>query len=423
MTDPAPEGTPDGTSEGRPAGPYDGPDDGPDEGPDDGPENDRVLEEQFRAQAGGRRRSAAPAGRLRGCLPVLLVLAVVLGLVYLGATRGVDFIQDQFADPEDYAGPGSGEVTFEVVSGDSVAEMGRNLKKQHVVASVEAFTDAASSNSCATSIQVGFYSLKREMKAADALGVLCDPKQQLSTAVVIPEGLRAVDILDILVAETDFSRGRFEKALRDTEALGLPSYAEVNLDGFPEGYLFPATYGFGPKETPESMLKAMVDRWKQAAADADLEAAAAELGYTPHELMTIASLVEAEGRGGDMPKVARVIYNRLENPGTAGTIGRLQIDATVAYALGEKLGVQLTEEQLAVDSPYNTRIKDGLPPGPIDSPGDAAIKAATHPAKGDWYYYVTVNLRTGETKFAETPEEFAQYKAEFLEYCETSDAC
>ena len=99
------------------------------------------------------------------------------------------------------------------------------------------------------------------------------------------------------------------------------------------------------------MLKAMVDRWKQAAADADLEGSAERLGYTPHELMTIASLVEAEGRGDDMPKVARVIYNRLENPGTAGTIGRLEIDATVAYALGEKLGVALTEEQLGSTRP------------------------------------------------------------------------
>ena len=139
--------------------------------------------------------------------------------------------------------------------------------------------------------------------------------------------------------------------------------------------------------------------------------------------MTIASMVEAEGRGDDMPKVARVIYNRLENPGTAGTVGLLQIDATVAYALGEKLGVALTQEQLEVDSPYNTRQVKGLPPGPIDSPGQAAIDAATHPADGDWYYYVTVDLATGETKFAETPEEFADYKAEFLEYCETSDAC
>jgi len=384
-----------------------------------------ALDEQFHSQsvAGGRRRRKTTGSRFRSCLPVLIVLAIVLGLLYLGVTKGVDFFKDQFADPEDYAGPGTGEVTFEVVSGDSIAQMGRNLKEDGVVASAEAFTDAASGDPCAKSIQAGFYLLKMRMKAADALAIMCDPKQLVSTAVVVPEGLRAVDIIDILVQETDFGRARFERALTDREALGLPDYAELNEDGYPEGYLFPATYGFGPNQTPESMLKAMVDRWKQAAADADLEVNAERLGYTPHELMTIASLVEAEGRGDDMPKVARVIYNRLENPGTAGTIGRLQIDATVAYALGEELGIQLTEEQLAVDSPYNTRINAGLPPGPIDSPGDAAIDAAIHPAKGDWYYYVTVNLRTGETKFAETPEEFAQYKAEFLEYCETSDAC
>ncbi len=384
-----------------------------------------ALEEQFRSQAavGGRRRGAAKGGRMRSCLPVLIVLAIVLALLYLGVTKGVDFVKDQFADPEDYAGPGTGQVTFEVVSGDSIAQMGRNLEEEGVVASAEAFTDEASGDPCAKGIQAGFYLLKEKMRAAGALAIMCDPNQLVTTAIVVPEGLRAVDIVDILVQETDFGRGRFERALADRAALGLPDYAELNEDGYPEGYLFPATYAFGPDETPESMLKAMVDRWKQAAADADLEGSAERLGYTPHELMTIASLVEAEGRGDDMPKVARVIYNRLENPGTAGTIGRLEIDATVAYALGEKLGVALTEEQLGVDSPYNTRINEGLPPGPIDSPGDAAIEAATHPAKGDWYYYVTVNLETGETKFATSYDEFMEYKNEFLAYCETSDAC
>ncbi len=167
----------------------------------------------------------------------------------------------------------------------------------------------------------------------------------------------------------------------------------------------------------------MVDRWQQAADDADLVGAAERLGYTPHEMMTIASLVEAEGRGDDMPKIARVIYNRLENVGTAGTIGRLEIDATVNYALGRNLGVALSEEDLNVDSPYNTRRVAGLPPGPIEAPGDAAMQAAANPADGDWYYYVTVNLKTGETKFAETYEQFQQYKGEYLEYCETSEAC
>ena len=133
--------------------------------------------------------------------------------------------------------------------------------------------------------------------------------------------------------------------------------------------------------------------------------------------------MEAEGRGDDMPKVARVIYNRLENPGTAGTIGRLELDATVNYAHGRDLGARTTAEDRQIDSPYNTYQVAGLPPGPIESPGDAAMQAAANPADGDWYYYVTVNLKTGETKFAETPEEHAQNVQELNEYCETSEAC
>jgi UPF0755 protein len=82
-----------------------------------------------------------------------------------------------------------------------------------------------------------------------------------------------------------------------------------------------------------------------------------------------------------------------------------------------------TDEAHNTQSPYNTYINPGLPPGPINSPGDEAIKAAVHPADGPWYYYVTVNLRTGETKFATTFQQFLQYSAEFHQYCETSDAC
>ncbi len=379
-----------------------------------------ALEEHLQAQSvGGARRRRTRSRRLRSCLPVLLVLAVVGGLGYVGVTKGLELLRDQFASAEDFPGPGRGKVVFEVVSGDSIAAMGRNLKAGGVVASVESFTTAASGEPAAAGIQPGFYQLKKEMAARDALAVLVNPDAIISTAVAVPEGLRVVDIVDLLVKETDFSQAQFEKVLANPKALGLPDYA----GGEPEGYLFPATYSFGPDATPKSILRSMVARWEQSAADADLDARAEELGYTPHELMTIASMVEAEGRGDDMPKVARVIYNRLENVGTAGTVGLLQIDATVAYALGENLGVALTQEQLAVDSPYNTRVVKGLPPGPIDNPGDAAIAAAADPAEGDWYYYVTVDLATGETKFAETPEEFADYKAEFLEYCETSDAC
>jgi len=369
--------------------------------------------------ARGRRRRRR---RASGCLPVLVVLVVLGALLYVGVSWGRDLIEEQFGDPEDYPGPGTGSVTFQVSEGDTISEMGRNLEDAGVVASAEAFTDAASGDPDATGIQVGYYPLKREMAASDVLDVLTDPSRIITTQITFPEGLRVADMLDLLAEETDFKRAQFEKALADPARLGLPEYAGGN----PEGYLFPSTYAFGPDATPAAMLRAMVDRWKQAAADNGLEAAADRLGYTPHELMTVASLVEAEGRGDDMPKVARVIFNRLENPGTAGTTGLLQIDAAVNYALGREPIARLTtaEIQSVADSPYNTYTQPGLPPGPIEAPGDAAIAAAANPAEGDWYYYVTVDLETGETKFAETPEEFAEYKAELDEYCATrSDRC
>jgi len=366
-------------------------------------------------RAGGRRKRR----RVSGCIPVLLVLAVVAALLYFGFQRGRDFIEDQFGDPEDFAGPGKGSVTFQVHQGDSISQMGRNLEDAGVIASVEAFTDAASGDPDARGIQVGYYPLKKEMSATDVLDILTDPSQIITTRITVPEGLRVVDVVDRLVENTDFGHKAFESALDKPGRLGLPDYA----GGDAEGYLFPSTYGFGPDETPTTMLRAMVDRWKQAAEEADLEGAAARLGYTPHELMTVASLVEAEGRGDDMPTIARVIYNRLENPGTAGTTGMLQLDATVNFAHGRGIGARTTAEDRQIDSPYNTYQVVGLPPGPIESPGDAAIQAAANPADGDWYYYVTVNLKTGETKFAETPEEHSRNVQELNEYCQTSKAC
>jgi len=355
-----------------------------------------------------------------GCVVVLVVLALLAASLYLGLTKGVDWAKDFFGEADDYQGPGSGSVLVEVHAGDSATDIAHTLEEADVVASAEAFVNAANARSDeAARIQVGFYELKKQMKADDALSILVDPKNVSTNSITIPEGWRVVDIVDRLVDKTDFKRARFEKALDDPEALGLPAYAKGN----PEGYLFPATYAFAPNDTPASMLKQMVDRWRQAADDAGLEEAAADLGYTPAELMTVASLVEAEGRGEDMPKIARVIYNRLENPGTAGTIGRLQIDASVNYGLNRKLGVTLTPEQRDQDTPYNTYLRTGLPPTPIEAPGDAAVDAAAHPAEGDWYYYVTVNLRTGETKFAETYDEFLAYKNEYTAYCQTSEAC
>lgn len=370
---------------------------------------------------GGRRR-AETRRSLPGCIAVLVALAVVAGGLYFVASWGVGALKDQFSGADDFSGPGRGKVTFIVQKGDTAAAIGRRLKEEKVVASVDAFVDAASASQEWSNLQPGAFQLKKEMPAADAVEVLVNPDNIIKDTVTIPEGLRVVDIVAILAKNTDFKAGAFQKVLDNPKGLGLPDYAGGNA----EGYLFPATYDFGPDATPKTMLKAMVTRWRQAADDADLESAAEKLGHTPAELMTIASLVQAEGRGKDMPKIARVIYNRLDGPGDqGGTNGKLQIDATVAYGLGLSPGsTELTQEQLDTPTPYNTRLNVvGLPPTPIEAPGDDAIEAALHPADGPWYYYVTVDLATGETRFYEDYDGFLQGQALYKQYCETSDRC
>lgn len=380
---------------------------------------DRVEdEESYAYEPGGRRRK----GRgLKGCLAVLVALAVLVLGFYFGLTKGVSFVADQFQGPEDFAGPGTGKVEFTVNEGDTVAQMGRNLKDQGVTKSVQAFIDAAARDSASSGIQVGDYELQKEMKASDALDVLVDPDNLIGfPTVTIPEGLRLTEIVSTLAKNTDFSEGAYNKAL-ESGKIGLPDYAEGNA----EGYLFPATYEVKPGMKPVAILKTMVARWQQAVDQAGLEEKAAELGHTPAELMIIASLIQAEGRGDDMPKISRVIYNRLDGPGDqGGTNGTLGIDAAIAYGLGLSPGsTELTPDQLAEDTPYNTRINAGLPPTPIEAPGDDAIAAAANPDDGDWYYYVTVDLSTGETKFYEDYDGFLEGRDEYKAYCDTSDRC
>jgi UPF0755 protein len=380
-------------------------------------EQDLVEEESYDYEPGGKRRKSRGA---KGCLAVIVALAVLAGGFYFALTKGVSLLADQFQGPEDFPGPGTGKVEFTVNEGDVVAQIGRNLKADGVTASVQAFIDACTEDG--TGIQVGDYELQKEMKAADACEVLADPDNLISfPTVTIPEGLRLTEIVSTLAENTEFPEQAWNRALQQPDKIGLPDYAEGNA----EGYLFPATYEVKPGMKPARVLKMMVDRWRQAADEAGLEERAAELGKTPGELMIIASLIEAEGRGDDMPKIARVIYNRLDGPGDkGGTNGTLGIDASIAYGLGLSPGsTELTPEQLAEDTPYNTRINAGLPPTPIEAPGDDAIAAAANPAEGGWYYYVTVDLATGETKFYEDYDGFLEGRDEYKAYCETSDRC
>ncbi len=360
-----------------------------------------------------RRKRRRPRRGL-GCIPVLVVIAVLGGGAYLAYTLGVDALKDRLSGPEDYAGAGTGSVVVEVKDGDAASDIAVTLVDKDVVKSQEAFTEAAVANPESRGIQVGFYEMKQKMSAEAALDVLVNPDNMVQSTVAFPEGWTVDQIVAQLAKKTDFSAKQYTKVLRDPDSIGLPSYAE----GDPEGYLFPATYQIRPNATPKSILTMMVDRYQQAAEELDLEAAAADLGTSPHDVMVVASLVQAEARfDDDFPKVSQVIYNRLDEPMP------LQFDSTVHYAVGRDGRVGTSDDDRNVDSPYNTYRYAGLPPTPIMTPGEQAIEAALNPTEGPWLYFVTTNPDTGETKFAESYDEHLQNKAEFDAWCAESDNC
>ncbi len=354
--------------------------------------------------------------RFRGCLAVLLALAIIVGLGIFAYVQGVDAIKgwlDSTSAP-DYQGQGHGNVVIQVNEGDTGSDIGATLEQADVVKSAGAFTDAAKQDDRSGNIQVGYYRMHRQMSGVAALNLMLDPASRISTGVTIPEGLRAKEILALVAKDTKFTLAAMEKAYADTLALGLPPYAKNDA----EGYLFPATYPVTPGTTPASLLKDMTTRFSQEADSLDLVGGAAALRMSPGDIVTVASLVQAEAsRPEDMPKVARVIYNRLQ-------IGmRLELDSTLHYAVDSRGVIQTTDKLRDLDTPYNTYKYTGLPPTPIGSPGELALKAALHPAPGNWLYFVTVNLRTGETLFAHTFAEHLQNRQLYIEYCQTSKAC
>jgi UPF0755 protein len=333
---------------------------------------------------------------------VALVALGVVAVVLLGAVVGAKWFGSVFGAPPDYTGKGSGSVTVQVKPGQSLSDIGQALVDAEVVKSVEAFTDAASNDERATGIGPGYYELREHMQASLALALLLDPASLHQARVVVPEGRRMRDIFAAIADATDVTVPQLEKAARDPAALGVPSWgAGHSLEGF----LFPATYDFPPGTTAKQALTAMVTRFNQAADDVDLVKGAQRLGMSPYDILTIASIVEREGRlTEDFKKIAEVFYNRLDRG------MRLDSDATLYYVLEPDHG-GLTQSDLRIDSPYNTRLHPGLPPTPIASPGEAALAATLHPASGPYLYFVTID-KAGHAAFATTLEEFNRLVAQ-----------
>ena len=359
---------------------------------------------QLRRQRQQRRRR--PVRRRRRFLVLLLAVVLVGGAVY-GAYRALWPLVTQLTASNDYPGPGAGAVQVTVNDGDTGRAIGVSLQKADVVKTSKAFLDAAAADSRSASIQPGTYTLKKQMTAKDALAILVNPKNRTVPRVTIPEGLWLSEILATLSKSTGIPLKEYQAAAKDTGSLGLPASAKGNL----EGYLFPATYEFPAKSTASEQLKGMVEKTvaelaKAGVAEDDME-----------RTMVVASIVEGEVNGeADRAKVARVIENRLAQK-SGPTKGFLQMDSTVHYAVKKRGRAGTTDADRASTSPYNTYRHQGLPPGPINSPGAASIAAAANPADGPWLFFVTVNPDTGETRFATTTSEHQANVNLFNKWC------
>ena len=292
-----------------------------------------------------------------------------------------------------------------------------------MVASVEAFIDAAPADPDATGIQVGFYQLKKEMPRPTRSTILVDPEQHRHGPGHDPRGPAGRRHRRRCSRRTPTSPQRSSRRRSTTpSSWACPTYAEGN----PEGYLFPSTYDFGPNATPD---RHAAGHGRPLGAGGRRRrprgGGRASWATRPHELMTVASLVEAEGRGEDMRQGRPGHLQPAREPGHGGH------DRPAPDRRDRQLRRTATSSGLGprprsgeIDSPYNTYQAPGCRPGRSSRRATPRSQAAANPADGDWFYFVTVDLETGETKFAETlrrvPDQNVQ---ELNEYCETSEAC
>jgi UPF0755 protein len=229
-----------------------------------------------------------------------------------------------------------------------------------------------------------------------------------SKTLVIPEGWRASQVYDAVDKVLALPAGTTHKSIGKA-GLKLPSDAQGN----PEGYLFPATYPVGEDATPQSLLQYMVDTANQRFNRAPLAAGAQRNAMNLYQAVTIASIVQAEAATKeDMGKVARVVFNRMERGMP------LQMDSTLNYALNRST-LRTSTDDTRIESPYNSYQRMGLPPTPIDNPGEQAMHAALNPPQGNWLYFVTV--KPGDTRFTADYAEHQRNVAEFNAHLKSSE--
>jgi peptidoglycan lytic transglycosylase G len=314
-------------------------------------------------------------GKALSALVILVALSVIVlagGWFYL-RSLGVFGSSD----------PGR-SVAVVIPRGSSASDVAKLLEEKKVIPSALGFRIYLKIHGETPTIQAGTYDLHEGLDVKDALAALDRQRPHARfVTVTFPEGSWLTDFARILSRDTHISGRAFLRAARSDKVRSkLEPPGVHNL----EGLLFPSTYQIVSRDTALSVLHRLVDQFDAQVSKLDLSEIRAK-GYTPYQAITVASMVEAEAKvDKDRPKIAEVIYNRLHQ----GI--RLGIDATIDYALGHHVA-ELTQSDLAIDSPYNTRLRTGLPPTPIGAAGMASLEAAAAPATGHLLYYVVADCR------------------------------
>ena len=330
----------------------------------------------------GRRSVSRGASRSSKLLIGFVVLALVGGVAVVA---NFDWIRDQYQKLTalDYEGPGVGEVVVRIEPGEDGIIVAKKLFEAGVVKDVDSFYRVLLERN--PIFYPGSFTLKLQMSNEAALAAVTNQANILSFQVTIPEGYRVVQIFEEVSRVTGIPIEDLWTAAEDLAAYGIPEEAPTI-----EGYLFPDTYSFDLEVTAEEVISIMVQRMETAL----INAGVAKQDW--HNVLTLASITQREAKQEpDFYKVARVFANRvaINMP--------LETDPTITYSYdGTDMSEASRQEQ--IDYGYNTYLVGGLPPGPISSPGELAIDATLNPLPGEWLFFVTINLATGETKFSKT---------------------
>ncbi|MEU5958412.1 endolytic transglycosylase MltG [Streptomyces sp. NPDC047525] len=360
----------------------------------------------------GGRGGKKPKKRRSGCACLVVTLVFGGGLAGVGYF-GYQFYQDRFGTAPDYAGEGTGLATVDIPKDSGGYVIGQKLKDAGVVKSVDAFVSAQAQNPNGNSIQDGVYVLKKEMSAKSAVELMLSPKSRNN--LIIPEGRRNSWVYSQIDKRLELDKGTTAGvAKKEWKSLGLPDWAntEKDIKDPLEGFLYPSSYPVAKGQKPETVLKKMVAHATQKYDELGLKSKAAELQLeNPLQVLTVASLVQAEGMThDDFKKMASVVYNRLKSSNTV-TNQKLEFDSTYNYLKGQsEINIPISKIRSDPD-PYNTYFHKGLPPGPIGNPGDEALKATLAPDTGGWMFFISVDGK--KTQFTKTLAEHEKLVAEF----------